>query len=327
MPRHAEQQAAQRTGGQLAAEPGAHRLVDRLRPLQGGVERCPHSAMISSLAPAMPAAISCARAGGVKTSWRPTSTRVGQRICARRGRLSGRVMAVCCRLKASTPVSIAICMNAGDQGFVRQPLRVNEHGQQLPLRTGRSFPLGQTHELQAPLASFGRVGACTGIEQDQPHHAIAGLTDDLVGDVSSHRKSRQRKAWRCRGQDCCGKLGYAGVTRMIGDRDIGNIAQGTDLCRPQRRRAEQPRDQHKIGFGSIAGSCASSEVAQAAPTIGMRATPSARWWLTRCERGAGGPPCHDAAARVGQLCLGRCRLGAPLPLCCRHQGLAGRCHF
>jgi hypothetical protein len=37
---------------------------------------------------------------------------------------------------------------------------------------------------------------------------------------------------------------------MIGDRDVGDIAQGTDLSRRQCRRAEQPRDQHKIGFGS-----------------------------------------------------------------------------
>ena len=48
------------------------------------------------------------------------------------------------------------------------------------------------------------------------------------------------------GQQICASGGR--VSAAVGDG--GDIAQGTDLCRARRRRAEQRQDQHEIGLAS-----------------------------------------------------------------------------
>src|SRR6185312_9009995 len=73
------------------------------------LERCPEPGTLTRREAEIPAASSDASSGGVSASDSPTRTSVGQRIAARPGRESGRVMmAVWCLTKASGPTSLAM---------------------------------------------------------------------------------------------------------------------------------------------------------------------------------------------------------------------------
>jgi hypothetical protein len=119
-----------------------------------------------------------------------------------------------------------------DQRLVAQPIGVDEQGQQFPLRPDGAVLLGKRDQPQPPFAPFRRIGARAGIKKRQPRHALGSLADNLIGDVSPHRKAREREALWCRGENGLGDLGHAVVVGVIGDREIGNIAQSTDLWRP-----------------------------------------------------------------------------------------------
>src|SRR5215470_5030874 len=81
------------------------------------VERCPQSSTTTSLAPGTSPAISSCSASGVKASWRPQRTSVGQLMRRRSSRPSGRPMiAFCWPKNASLPTRSAIPMTTSLSG-------------------------------------------------------------------------------------------------------------------------------------------------------------------------------------------------------------------
>ena len=150
-------------------------------------------------------------------------------------------------------------------------------------------------ELPPPGRALGRIGARAGIEQRQPLHPLRRLAHDLVGDVAAHGEAGEGEARRRRGQDRAGDAGHGVVAGVIGNRAVGDVGEGGDLRRPQRRRAQEARHQHQVG---LRRSCRSSSGYRSRVLIrgtARRASGSRQ----RPQPSAMPRPAHDHARQAG----------------------------
>jgi hypothetical protein len=102
--------------------------------------------------------------------------------------------------------------------------------------------------LQAPLLALRGIGARARVEQGEPRHPLGRLQHDLLGDVASHRQPGDGETrWRF-GEDRTGDRAHGVVPGVVGNGDIGDVAEARHLWSPQRWRAEKSRHKHKMRF-------------------------------------------------------------------------------
>jgi hypothetical protein len=106
--------------------------------------------------------------------------------------------------------------------------------------------LGQRHQRKPLLAALRRIGAIARVEQRQPRRALGCLAQDLVGDVAAHRQPRQREPRGRRSQDRLGDRRHRIMTRVVGHRHVGDIAERRRLRGPECLGAQEARHQHEI---------------------------------------------------------------------------------
>ena len=164
-------------------------------------------------APGMPAAISCASAGGVSASPSPTKTSVGQAMAARPGRESGRPMIACCwRRNASGPVSSAMARTRRLSAASPWRSRCTSSGKVDVHRFGEAAGLCEFDTTPPRLRLLRGFRPRSGVEQRQFGDPLRRLPHDLEGDVAAHRQAGERKARRRRGQNAARDGGMRVVT-------------------------------------------------------------------------------------------------------------------
>ena len=138
----------------------------------------------------MPAAISCASAGGVNSSPSPTSTSVGQRIVAKLGRRSGRRMiARCWRTNASgagilrhQPIDLL-------QLRIAVTVAVDEQRKQQLGYLGKAAGFARARSGDGAVRSASGVSARAPVSSSASFATRAGAwLHDLEGDVAAHRQ-------------------------------------------------------------------------------------------------------------------------------------------
>lgn len=204
---------------------------------------CPHCAMVTSRAPAMPTEISCARSGGVAASASATSTTAGQPMAAsvprvgtpdHRGLLAGEYIRVgVLRHHAHVALERAVRCT--------RPM----HERREPQRGKRSEGTGARHRdlIAVSLRLLGDVGARGGVEQGECRHPLRRMPHDPERDVSAERMAREREARRGIGQDAAHDLSDRIRARRVGNGDRPRLPQRRHLRRAEPRRAHETRDQ------------------------------------------------------------------------------------
>ena len=151
------------------------------------------------------------------------------------------------------------------------PALMHQLRQQPAGDAGKASGFGQHQAGLAHGPPLRRIGACAGIQQGQPRHALRCLAQDLERHIPAHRQPGQREHRGRSFQHTRGHAGHAVVQGQVGVMNPCQVGQCGRGVAPQARIAQQAGQQDQ-GKGSHPHSVGAAPPADRRPPPTVRST-------------------------------------------------------